>query len=77
MSKKNKDIEVQVIETTKVITGSTYTVNQVLLGKKVIGEVLTVGEKEFEAFLGEEDLGAYKTLDLGLEAILLQHNLHA
>lgn len=76
MSKKNKDIEVKVEETTRSIKGTEYTVNQLLIGKKMIGEVLTMGPKEHEAFLGEEDLGAYKSVDLAVEAVLMQHNLH-
>ncbi len=76
MSKKNKDIEVRVEETKRTIKGTEYTVNQLLIGKKMIGEVMTVGPKAHGAFLGEEDLGAYKTVDLAVEAILLQHNLH-
>lgn len=73
---KKKDIEVKVEEIKKDIKGKNYTVNQLLIGKKIIGEILTMGEKNYEAFLGEEDLGAYKSLDLAVEAILLQHNLH-
>lgn len=76
MSKKKKDIEVRVEETKRTIKGTDYTVNQLLIGKKMIGEVMTVGPKEHEAFLGEEDLGAYKTVELAVEAILMQHNLH-
>ncbi|MBO0450278.1 DUF2969 domain-containing protein [Enterococcus sp. MJM12] len=73
---KKKDIEVKVEEVKKDIKGKNYTVNQLSIGKKVIGEILTMGEKNYEAFLGKEDLGAYKSLDLAVEAVLLQHNLH-
>ncbi|EOT43728.1 MULTISPECIES: DUF2969 domain-containing protein [Enterococcus] len=73
---KKKDIEVKVEEVKKDIKGKNYTVNQLSIGKKVIGEILTMSEKNYEAFLGEEDLGAYKSLDLAVEAVLLQHNLH-
>ncbi|BCA86158.1 hypothetical protein EsVE80_16810 [Enterococcus saigonensis] len=73
---KKKDIEVKVEEVKKDIKGKNYIVNQLSIGKKVIGEILTMGEKNYEAFLGEDDLGAYKSLDLAVEAVLLQHNLH-
>ncbi|WP_122646570.1 DUF2969 domain-containing protein [Enterococcus mediterraneensis] len=73
---KNKDIEVRLEETKKTIKGKTYEVAQLIIGKKVIGEVLTVGAKEFEAFLGETDLGSYKNFDAAVEAIISQHNLH-
>ena len=76
MSKKNKDIEVRIEETTRTIKGTDYVINQLSIGKKMVGEVMTLGAKEYEAFLGEEDLGSYKSVDLAIEAILLQHNLH-
>ncbi|KAF1301256.1 MULTISPECIES: DUF2969 domain-containing protein [Enterococcus] len=76
MSKKNKDIEVRLEETKKTIKGKEYEVTQLIIGKKMIGEVLTVSAKEFESFLGEEDLGSYKNFDAAVEAIILQHNLH-
>lgn len=76
MSKKNKDIEVRIEETTRNIKGQSYEINQILIGKKVIGEVLTMGAKHFQAFLGETDLGAFKTLDTAIESVLMQHNLH-
>ena len=68
--------EVRRMTKKKDIKGKNYTVNQLSIGKKVIGEILTMSEKNYEAFLGEEDLGAYKSLDLAVEAVLLQHNLH-
>ncbi|WP_291292381.1 DUF2969 domain-containing protein [Enterococcus sp.] len=76
MSKKNKDIEVRVEETVKVIQGKEYQVHQLVLGKKVIGEILVSGPKEFQSFLGEEDLGASRSLDAAIETILRQWNLH-
>lgn len=76
MSKKNKDIEVRVEETVKVIQGKEYEVHQLVLGKKVIGEILASGPKKFQSFLGEEDLGASRTLDAAIETILRQWNLH-
>ena len=42
---KKKDIEVKVEEIKKDIKGKNYTVNQLLIGKKIIGEILTMGEK--------------------------------
>ncbi len=35
MSKKNKDIEVRIEETTKAIHGKDYTVNELFIGKNV------------------------------------------
>ena len=76
MSKKNKDIKVRIEETNRTIKGTEYVINQLSIGKKLVGEVMTLGAKEHEAFLGDEDLGSYKSVDLAIEAILLQHNLH-
>ena len=42
----------------------------------MIGEILASGPKEFQSFLGEEDLGASRTLDAAIETILRQWNLH-
>ena len=63
MSKKNKDIEVRIEEVKKNINGKTYEVTQLFIGKKLIGEILAYGPKEFEIFFGEEDFGKEKTLE--------------
>ena len=49
--KKNKDIQVQVVETTKQIDGTNYDVTQLAIGKKTIGEVLHYGPKSFVSFM--------------------------
>ena len=56
MSKKNKDIEVRVEETVKVIQGKEYEVHQLVLGKKVIGEILASGPKEFQKLSGRKKI---------------------
>lgn len=76
MSKKNKDIEVRIEETTKAIHGKDYTVNELFIGKKRIGEILTTGPKEFQIFLGDEDLGSSRSLEAAIEMIIRQWNLH-
>ena len=50
ISKKNKDIEVRIEEVKKQIKGTTYDVTQLFIGKKMIGEILAYGPKEFEIF---------------------------
>ncbi|OJG85998.1 hypothetical protein RV16_GL001243 [Enterococcus saccharolyticus] len=74
--KKNKDIEVRIEETKKTISGSTYDVTELYIGKKKIGEVLAYGPKEFQSFMDNEELGASKSLDLAIESIIRQWNLH-
>ncbi|OTN77298.1 hypothetical protein A5886_002397 [Enterococcus sp. 8G7_MSG3316] len=76
MSKKNKDIEVRIEETIKPIHGKDYTVNQLFIGKKMIGEIMTMGPKEFQSFLGDEDLGASRSLETAIETVIRQWNLH-
>lgn len=76
MAKKNKDIEIHVVESKKIINGKEYEINQLTIGKKIIGEVLTIGPKEFHSFMGDEELGASRTLDAAIESIIRQWNLH-
>lgn len=40
MSKKNKDIQVQVKEEERLINGEKQTVTQLVIGKKTIGEIV-------------------------------------
>ncbi|KAF1305560.1 DUF2969 domain-containing protein [Enterococcus saccharolyticus] len=76
MVKKNKDIEVRMEETKKNIQGNTYEVTELYIGKKKIGEILAYGPKEFQSFMDNEELGTSKTLDLAIESIIRQWNLH-
>lgn len=76
MSKKNKDIVVRIEEVKKNINGKTYEVTQLFIGKKLIGEILAYGPKEFEIFFGEEDFGKEKTLENAIETVIRHWNLH-
>ena len=76
MSKKNKDIEVRIEEVKKQIKGTTYDVTQLFIGKKMIGEILAYGPKEFEIFFGEEDFGKEKSLENAIETVIRHWNLH-
>ncbi|MFV0559690.1 MAG: DUF2969 domain-containing protein [Enterococcus sp.] len=75
MSKKNKDIEVRIEESQKTISGTTYEVTELFIGKKRIGEILAYGPKEFEIFMSEENIGSTKTLDAAVETVIRQWNL--
>ncbi|GAA2908699.1 DUF2969 domain-containing protein [Enterococcus pseudoavium] len=75
MSKKNKDIQVQVSETERLIDGEKQTVTQLVIGKKIIGEVIPEN-KNFQAYNDGHLLGNYKTLDDGIEALIRNWNLH-
>lgn len=74
--KKNKDIQIQMTETTQTINSETYDVIELSIGKKIIGKVLVYGEKDFQAFMDEENIGSSKTMDLAIESIIRQWNLH-
>lgn len=73
---KNKDIEVRIEEVKKQIKGTTYDVTQLFIGKKMIGEILAYGPKEFEIFFGEEDFGKEKSLENAIETVIRHWNLH-
>ena len=75
MAKKNKDIEVQINEVKKQVAGQTVTVNQLVIGKKVIGEVIPT-TNQFGAWADGEKISTVKTLDAGVEAVIRAWNLH-
>lgn len=75
MSKKNKDIQVQVKKEERLINGEKQTVTQLVIGKKTIGEVVPEN-KNFQAYNDGHLLGNFKTLDDGIEALIRNWNLH-
>ncbi|MDU5336224.1 DUF2969 domain-containing protein [Enterococcus sp.] len=75
MSKKNKDIQVQVKEEERLINGEKQIVTQLVIGKKMIGEIIPEN-KNFQAFNDGVLLGNFKTLDDGIEALIRNWNLH-
>ncbi|MBM7712644.1 DUF2969 family protein [Enterococcus xiangfangensis] len=75
MSKKNKDIQVQIKEEVRQIDGKEQTVSQLVIGKKIIGEIIP-DNKNFQAYTDGRLLGNYKSLDDGIEALIRNWNLH-
>lgn len=75
MSKKNKDIQVQVKEEERLVNGEKQTVTQLVIGKKVIGEIIPEN-KIFQAYNDGHLLGSFKALDDGIEALIRNWNLH-
>ena len=75
MSKKNKDIQVQVKEEERLIDGEKQTETQLVIGKKTIGEIVPEN-KSFQAYNDGHLLGSFKTLDDGIEALIRNWNLH-
>lgn len=76
MSKKKQDIEVRMEEVERKVQGDTLTVNQLFIGKKMIGEIFNKGPKNFEIEMTDGYKGAGKTLDEAVELIIRQWNLH-
>ena len=75
MSKKNKDIQVQVTEEEREINGEKQTVTQLVIGKKIIGEIIPEN-KNFQAYNDGHVLGSFKSLVDGIEALIRNWNLH-
>ncbi|HJF18754.1 MAG TPA: DUF2969 domain-containing protein [Enterococcus columbae] len=73
--KKNKDIQVKIVESTKQLDGQQYDITELWIAKKKIGEVLHYQAKEFVSFMNEEQIQTDRTLDLAIETILLHWNL--
>ncbi|MBO0453615.1 MULTISPECIES: DUF2969 family protein [Enterococcus] len=75
MSKKNKDIQVQIKEEERTVGGKKQIVTQLVIGKKIIGEIIPEN-KNFQAYNDGHLLGNYRTLDDGIEALIRNWNLH-
>lgn len=75
MSKKNKDIQVQIKEEERLVDGKKQNITQLVIGKKTIGEIISAN-KNFQAYNDGHLLGNYKTLDDGIEALIRNWNLH-
>lgn len=75
MAKKNKDIQVQIQDVQKQINGKNIEVVELVIGKKIIGELIPDG-KNFQIFVDSNSLGTAKSLDDGIEAVIRNWNLH-
>lgn len=75
MSKKNKDIEVRIEDIQKKVEDTVFEAAELFIGKKSIGEVVTIGPKEFWVFMDNEKQGTVKTAEEGFEWIIRQWNL--
>lgn len=72
MSKKDKKIEVSV----KDIERRHQPVQQIFIGKKLIGEVTTDGNR-FKAFMTADESEFYvRSQEEGLETVIQQYHLH-
>lgn len=69
--KKNKDIEIEVVE----VTEDGIERQRLVLGKKVIGEVRKVGERKYEVYVDDELKLTAKNFEQGIEEVIAQWNL--
>ena len=76
MMKKNKEIQIRMEETTRVLQGSKYEVTELYIGKKKMGEILEYGPKDFRTFMDSEAIGSSKNFELAVETIIRQWDLH-
>jgi hypothetical protein len=75
MSKKNKDIEVRMEDVMKTVAGKQVEVTELLIGKKVIGEILEEGPKTFTMFMDNENKGQARTFETAVESIIRDWHL--
>lgn len=75
MSKKNKDIEVRMEDVMKTVAGKQVEVTELLIGKKVIGEILEESPKTFTMFMDNESKGQARTFEAAVESIIRDWHL--
>ena len=75
MSKKNKDIEVKINETSKNYEGNQVVAHQLTIGKKNIGEVIELTSKNYQVIIPDERPTTVKSFDEGYETLLRHWNL--
>ncbi|CAM3309396.1 DUF2969 family protein [Vagococcus fessus] len=73
--KKNKDIEVTVTEKKQNSQGKTAEVQELAIGKKIIGEVEKLEEKKFVVSIEGEGPKYVKSFDEGYEVLISHWNL--
>lgn len=76
MSKKNKDIEVIINETSQTINGELLTVHTLTIGKKMIGQIVPQGTKKFAIMIDDRNEGTAKSINEATEYIIRQWNLN-
>lgn len=72
MSKKDKKIEVSV----KDIERRSQPVQQIFIGKRLIGEVVTDNERFKAMLMGDQSEYYVRSQEEGLEVVLQQYHLH-
>ncbi|KXT78916.1 DUF2969 domain-containing protein [Streptococcus sp. DD13] len=76
MSKKEKKIEIQIVDAQVVVDGQTYEGVQLILGKKTIGEIAELGEGRFATVKNEKADAFYKKLEQAVAYLIENYNLN-
>lgn len=74
--KKNKDIEVRVEQAKTNSKGQPANVQQVIVGKKVIGEVEELENGKITVTVTGESSQHVRNVDEGIESLIRHWNLH-
>lgn len=77
MSKKKKDIEVNVSEETMTRDGKTQTITKLTIGKKEVGKIIPLTDKKWAVEMNDKQETLVKNVDEGIAYIIRQWNLHA
>lgn len=75
MSKKDKKIEIQLEDQKVIVKGETYDGYQLILGKKVIGEIAELGEGQFAVLKNGAVDSLFKQVEKAVENIIENYNL--
>lgn len=75
MSKKDKKIEVQILDAQLTINGQKVAGYQLVIGKKIIGELVEL-DQQFAILKNGAVDSLYKTFDQGIGHIIETYNLN-
>lgn len=75
MSKKDKKIDIQVVDAKVAVEGQTIEGLELIIGKKTIGQIVELDSKFATVKNGKVD-SFFKTLDLAINHIVEHYNLN-
>ncbi|MGK0552429.1 DUF2969 domain-containing protein [Enterococcus faecalis] len=76
MSKKNKEIEVRVVEEQASVQDTNAVISKLMIGKKEIGRIIPQSGKKFVIEIDGKMEGNVKSLDEAFEYVIRQWNLN-
>ncbi|HFH7207626.1 TPA: DUF2969 domain-containing protein [Streptococcus agalactiae] len=75
MSKKDKKIEIQILDAQVTVNGTKVDGYQLVIGKKIVGQIAELDSK-FAVIKGEQVSGFYENLDQAMGNIIEEYNLN-